>query len=42
MQSSWNPLLRGRLKRRRTMVVLLNKCDPVLGGSVLPRRSSIL
>jgi len=36
-------VLRGRQKRRSMMVVLLNKCDPVLGGSVLPgRRSSIL
>ena len=43
MPSSWKPVLRGRLERRRMMVVLLNRCDPVLGGSVFPmRRGSIL
>ena len=36
-------MLRGRQKRHCMMVVFLNKCDPVLGGSVLPRgMSSIL
>jgi hypothetical protein len=35
--SSWKSVLCGRLERRCTMIVLLNRCDPVLGGSVFPR-----